>query len=129
MLRLWLLHLSAECRQLDCLWAKAGRKGDSLSYIKTVISSVEEQASVLGVESGLTETRKIMDELVSMCQNLQSSDYACENENSLTIAKKAGNEIVVVSTGKTRKADLERELEVCRLQGVKIIGLIIVENL
>lgn len=116
-------------RLLDYLQAKAGRKGDSLSYIKTVISSMEEQASVLSVESGLVETRKIMDELVSMCQNLQSTDYACENENSLTIAKKAGNEILVVSTGKTRKADLERELEVCKLQGVKVMGLIIVENL
>lgn len=116
-------------RLLDCLWAKAGRKGDSLSYIKTVISSMEEQASVLGVESGLSETRKIMDELVSMCQILQSSDYVCKNETALMTAKKVGSEILVVSTGKTRKADLERELEVCRLQGVKIIGLIIVENL
>ena len=116
-------------RLLNCLRTKAGRKGDSLSYMKAVVTSMEESASVLSVKSGLSETRKIMDELVSMCQILQSSDYVCENETALMAAKKVGSEILVVSTGKTKRVDLERELEVCRLQGVKVIGLIIVENL
>lgn len=116
-------------RLLDCLQAKMGRKGDSLSYMKAVITSMEEAASVLSVESGLTETRKIMDEFASMCQNLQCSDYTCENEDALAMAKNVGNEILVVSTGKTRKVNLERELEVCRLQGINVTGFIIVENL
>lgn len=114
---------------LDCLQAKVGRKGDSLSYMKAVVTSMEESASVLSVESGLTETRKIMDEFASMCQNLQCSDYTCENEDALAMAKNVGNEILVVSTGKTRKINLERELEVCRLQGINVTGFIIVENL
>lgn len=116
-------------RLLDCLQAKMGRKGDSLSYMKAVITSMEEAAIVLSVESGLTETRKIMDEFASMCQNLKCSDYTCENEDALAMAKNVGNEILVVSTGKTRKINLERELEVCRLQGINITGFIIVENL
>lgn len=116
-------------RLLDCLQMKFERKGEALSYIKTVITSMEQEISVLSVESELFETRKIMDELAGMCHNLQSSDYACENENALITAKKAGNEILVISAGKTRRAHLMRELEVCRLQSVKIKGLIIVENL
>ena len=60
---------------------------------------------------------------------MQIGEYSSGSVNSLNIARNAGKEIIVVSTGKTRRSDLERELEVCSMQNIKISGLIVVENL
>ena len=42
-------------------------------------------------------------------------------------AKAAGKEILVVCIGKTRRGEIERELESCRLQKIRVAGVVVVE--
>ena len=46
---------------------------------------------------------------------------------SLEKAKAAGKEILVVCIGKTRRGEIERELESCRLQKIRVAGVVVVE--
>ena len=60
---------------------------------------------------------------------MQIAEYSSKSVDSLNTARNIGREILVVSTGKTKRSDLERELEVCGMQNIKVSGLIVVENM
>lgn len=111
------------------LQSKVAGQGDSLAYIGSLIDAMDQGNCLISSQSAFAETRQITEKLREYCSEMQMGEYSSGSVNSLNIACNAGKEIIVVSTGKTRRSDLERELEVCSMQNIKISGLIVVENL
>ena len=69
----------------------------------------------------------MMAQLAADCGGLQKGEFSSKNAASLEKAKAAGKEILVVCVGKTRRGEIERELESCRLQKIHVAGVIVVE--
>ena len=111
------------------LQSKVIGRGDSLAYIGSLIDAMDQGNCLISSQSTFAETRQVAEKLREYCSEMQMGEYSNESVNSLNIARKAGKEIIVVSTGKTKRSDLERELEVCSMQNIKVSGLIMVENL
>lgn len=111
------------------LQSKVIGRGDSLAYIGSLINAMDQGNCLISSQSAFAETRQIAEKIREYCSEMQMGEYSSGSVNSLNIARNAGKEIIVVSTGKTRRSDLERELEVCSMQNIKISGLIVVENL
>lgn len=111
------------------LQSKVIGRGDSLAYIGSLVDAMDQGNCLISSQSAFSETRQIAGRLRECCSEMQIGEYSSGSVNSLNIARNAGKEIIVVSTGKTRRSDLERELEVCSMQNIKISGLIVVENL
>ena len=111
------------------LQSKVIGRGDSLAYIGSLINAMDQGNCLISSQSAFAETRQIAEKIREYCSEMQMGEYSSGSVNSLNIARHAGKEIIVVSTGKTRRSDLERELEVCSMQNIKISGLIVVENL
>lgn len=127
--------LSAEKNKIDRIIGRLQRKvigvGDSLDYIVSVVMAVKgaEMHCSLCVPREPAETRRITKILAEKCKNLCKVEYCSNDLLSMETTKVSGKEIIVVSTGKTKRSELERELEICYLQHIEILGLIIVENI
>ena len=111
------------------LQSKVIGKRDSLDYIGSLISTMEQENCLLSSESAFTETSQVVEKLREYCSEMQIAEYSSKNVDSLNTAHNIGREILVVSTGKTKRSDLKRELEVCGMQNIKVSGLIVVENM
>lgn len=112
------------------LQSKVIGKRDSLDYIGSLISTMEQENLPWSAASQLfTETSQVVEKLREYCSEMQIAEYSSKNVDSLNTAHNIGREILVVSTGKTKRSDLKRELEVCGMQNIKVSGLIVVENM
>ena len=111
------------------LQSKVTGKGDSLDYIGSMINAMEQENCLISSQTAFTETRQIVEKLREYCSEMKIEEYSSKSVDSLNTARNIGNEILVVSTGETKRSDIKRELEVCIMQNIEISGLIVVEKL
>ena len=111
------------------LQSKVIGKRESLDYIGSLISAMKQGNCLISSESAFTETSQVVEKLKEYCSEMQVAEYSSKSADSLNTARNIGREILVVSTGKTKRSDLERELEVCGMQNIKVSGLIVVKNM
>ena len=71
--------------------------------------------------------KNVMEQLAAECICLEKGEFSSRSAASLEKAKAAGKEILVVCVGKTRRGEIERELESCRLQKISVAGVVVVE--
>lgn len=115
-------------RFLQHLHLKAAGAGDSVSYIESVLESLNSGDVMLSGNLKSQEECTMVETLKEECPQLYSGEYLCKSVESLKLAKKVGKEILIISTNKMKRADVERELEICIMQGIQINGIIVVEQ-
>lgn len=80
--------------------------------------------------SGGLQYKDVEKLLQNATENIENSGYGdfiqCDNV-SLEKAKRAGSIVLFVKKGKTTYAELKKELEICRIQGIRIAGSVLVE--
>ena len=115
-------------RFLQYLYLKAAGEGNSVSYIESVLESLNCGEVMVCGDLKSQEECTMVETLKEECPQLHSGEYLCKSVESLKLAKKLGKEILIISTNETKRADVERELEICTMQGIQIVGAIVVEN-
>lgn len=115
-------------RMLDQLFRKTKVSSDTYEYVVQAVNSMELKKAVLCGNTDISEAHELMQRLTADCERLEMGEFSSKDAESLEKAKAAGNEILVVCIGKTRCNEIERELENCALQSIKIVGMLAIEN-
>ncbi len=97
------------------------------SYVAAVIDSRKSGEAVLCGNRNAEEVCRIMGELGQGCGGLIPCDFTFASAEALKKAKDVGQAILVVRIGKTKKAELLREMDLCKMQGVSILGMVVVD--
>lgn len=112
---------------LDALQEKTRPRLDESAYVASVIDSRKTGDAVLCGNRTAEEVCRIMGELAQSCAGLIPCDFTFQSSAALKKAKEVGQVILVARTGKTQKAELLREIELCKMQNVKILGVVIAD--
>lgn len=112
---------------IDRIYRNLREHPDSLPYVVQAMNAMEGGNAVLCGNTEVPEVQTVMEQLAADCGGLQKGEFSSKNAASLEKAKAAGKEILVVCVGKTRRGEIERELESCRLQKIHVAGVIVVE--
>ena len=91
------------------------------------VNAIEGEKAVLCGNTTVPEVKNVMEQLAAECSSLEKGEFCSRSAVSLEKAKAVGKEILVVCVGKTRRGEIERELESCRLQKIHVTGVIVVE--
>ena len=100
---------------------------DTLEYVIQTINAIEIDEMMLCGDTKNPEIQELVKKMSEFCVCVKIGDFISKNMKSLERAKTTGNEILAVCVGATRRSELIRELEVCKLQKINVIGVIVVE--
>lgn len=113
---------------LDALIEKLARRtkspADSEDYIAASIEAMDAKEILLCGDLKDEATRKVMNSLKEKCARIEISEYPGQNSEAL---ERAGERALVflVQIGKTTRTELQRELEVCRMQKIGVLGAVV----
>ncbi len=110
------------------LYARFKGPSDSAPYVASVISSLGTDQIVLCGDEDEEDVKGVMDELSGGCPNADTSGFAGRDSESLKKVKEAGSEILVVRVGKTKRSDVIREIELCSMQSINLLGIVTVDD-
>ena len=102
---------------------------DTSNDLEYVIQAINSMNCGSVVACGDLENQDIFDKLVTECQNLKIEKFSSQSSESLRKVKVAEKEILLVSIGKTKRKELVRELECCKLQQIQVVGSILIDNM
>ena len=112
----------------DALIEKLARRtkspADSEDYIAASIEAMDAKEILLCGDLKDEATRKVMNSLKEKCARIEISEYPGQNSEAL---ERAGERALVflVQIGKTTRTELQRELEVCRMQKIGVLGAVV----
>ncbi len=113
-------------QKLEDLRRKMNTPPDSLSHVKSMILSLNKKNIIF---SGNLE-----EESLNIVKGLweKESDYKYmrfvhQDDKALQVAKDAEGVIIVAEVNGTISREIRRELEVCRIQGIPVLGTVVVE--
>lgn len=109
------------------IYEKIKEQSDTLDYVVQAVNAMEGGKAFLCGNIEIPEVKVVMDQLAAECGRLEKGELCSRGVASLEKAKAVGKEILVVCVGKTRRGELERELESCRLQKISVVGVVVVE--
>ena len=108
---------------LDKMEQKRNGKFDTVDYISSAVEMLSKENILLSVD---TEMRTwIFEELVQKNKNICLAKEIQSDVNALIYAKKADGVVLTVTLRKTQIKKLQRELEVCRMQRINVLGIIV----
>lgn len=125
-------YLAGEPKQykgLDAVIEKLAGKTKSLSdtedYIAASIEAMDAKEILLCGDLKDETARQVMDSLKSKCARIEVSEYPGQDSAAL---ERAGERALVflVQIGKTTRTELQRELEVCRMQKIEVLGAVVI---
>lgn len=101
---------------------------DSMEYVLQAVETLKEDSLILCGDPELPEVDSVMKRLTAQCHSLEKASFCSKSCKALEKAKAAGHVILIVSVGKTVRSELERELEICKLQKIQVDGVIAIEH-
>lgn len=113
---------------LDALIEKMAGKSkspaDSVDYIAASIEAMDAKEILLCGDLKDETARQVMDSLKEKCARIEISEYPGQDSAAL---ERAGERALVflVQIGKTTRTELQRELEVCRMQKIVVLGAVV----
>lgn len=112
---------------LDRLYGRCKAPVDSVDYVAAAVDSLQKEELLVCGNASLPAVTALMQQLSGQCRKLSVGGLVSQDNKTLEDAKQADGVILAVQIGETRRAELQRELEVCRLQGVSVAGIVVVE--
>ncbi len=113
---------------VDKLYDKVKGSSDTVPYIVSEIDTMEKGPVALCGDKEYNDVQSVMVELAENCDDVSANDFTSQNIDALKRVKETGSEILVVRLGKTKRSEIRRELEVCRMQNIKVVGTIAIES-
>ena len=112
---------------LNHTYQKTKKQPNTLEYVAQAINAIESEEAVVCGSREIPEVFELMSNLDTSCDHVKTMELISKSTQSLEAAKMAEKEILVVCIGKNSRNEVERELECCRLQKVKVIGVVAIE--
>lgn len=112
---------------LDRLYGRCKAPVDSVDYVAAAVDSLQKEELLVCGNASLPAVTALMQQLSGQCRKLSVGGLVSQDNRTLEEAKQADGVILAVQIGETRRAELQRELEVCRLQGIPVAGIVVVE--
>jgi hypothetical protein len=95
-------------------------------FVEDMLRSREENQVILCGNLEDAAVAEYLQDFGTECPNLEKSMFIHRDQQALVKAKESDGVILFVYAGRTARADVRRELEVCRMQGIPIMGSIVV---
>lgn len=107
------------------------RKGiyDSVEYIVSAVNTFPVQKILLCLNQSHAESRKLAEELEREATCVMLSNPVHLDSSALEKAKKVDGVILLAVIGVTLRKDIERELDVCRIQNIPVVGVIVIDGM
>ncbi|MBR5509883.1 MAG: hypothetical protein IKV59_07505 [Lachnospiraceae bacterium] len=102
-------------------------KADSVEYIAAAIDALQVQKLQLCLNQNHAAAKGLADELVKECNNLAVGNMIHLDSESLEKAKQMDGIILLAVAGDTEQKQIRRDLDVCRMQKIPVMGVIVVE--
>lgn len=112
---------------LNHMYQQTKKQPNTLEYVAQAINAIESEDAVVCGSREIPEVFELMSNLDTSCDHVKTMELISKSTQSLEAAKMAEKEILVVCIGKNSRNEVERELECCRLQKVKLIGVVAIE--
>ncbi len=110
------------------LYSRIKGAPDTTSYVLSVIESLDKNDIALCGNEESPATLSVMDDLAKGAENLSVNEFTSKSTEALRNVKAAGSEIIVVKVGETKRSDIKRELEICSMQNIRVLGMVAVED-
>ncbi|MCD8362727.1 MAG: hypothetical protein LUC98_07175 [Lachnospiraceae bacterium] len=114
---------------IDSLYGRIKGSPDTIPYVISAINTIGDERTVLCGNIEYGEVQAVMQEFQKSCAQIEIEDFAGKSVHALERVKETGREILVVRIGKTKKAEIRRELEICRMQKIQVVGMVAIENI
>lgn len=114
-------------RWLSDLQRKSKGSPDTLDYITAAIQALDAKKLLLCIEQGCGQLTKVSEAVQSACNDVQVGNMVHLDKMALEVAKGMDGVILTAVVGHTDQKEIRRELDVCRLQGIPVFGVIVVE--
>lgn len=125
---LGILRAGETKKGIDGFIEKADQSGrfqvDTVDYVAHTISLLDGKQIMFCCETLNAHVETTIAELKNVCSSLISARYVGKDADALETAKKMDGIILAVEKGMTPYADIERCLEGCSLQKIKILGVV-----
>lgn len=111
---------------LDRMRSKSWGAGDSTDNIGSMINAMNMPKLLFCVESSGQKLEAAVNEICSYSKNLRKAEALQQKGELVAEAKESDGIILAVEIGDTGYAEIERELEICRMQKIAVKGVIVV---
>lgn len=105
---------------------KLSSPADSISHVKGMILSLDKK-KILFSGNLSKETLEIVQELWQKDPEFKHMGFVHQDDAALHEAKDSEGVIIVAEVNETVSREIRRELEVCRIQGIPVLGTVVVE--
>ena len=99
---------------------------DTPENIANMIMAMDLQHMLLCVEGSGQRLETAADEICVYAKNLKKAEALNQNGDLVAEAKESNGVILAVEIGETSYAEIERELEISRMQDVDVKGFVVV---
>ncbi|MBS6396156.1 MAG: hypothetical protein KH452_03235 [Clostridiales bacterium] len=100
---------------------------DSEEYIVAAINAMGKENVILSGEMENREIKKLVETAQASRCKIEAGDSIRENCKVLEVAKNADGVIFIFVVGKTKQTEIQRELEICSIQKIPVLGSIVIE--
>lgn len=111
---------------LDRMRTRSWGASDTPENIGNMITAMDQQSMILCVEGGGERLENVADEICSYAKCLKRSEALNKNGDLVAEAKESDGIILAVEIGGTSYLEIERELEISRMQNVVVKGVVVV---
>ena len=108
----------------DAWYSRVKGAPDTPAYVAALVDSLVQNEAVL---CGDDACRNVMEQLAKSCAHVKAIGLTGKSEEALAQAKQTGCAILVLKTNETTRADFRRELEVCSLQKINLLGMVVID--
>lgn len=99
-------------------------KPNSIDYVVSAVNALDQQYVQLCCNLEDEYVKNVAETLQKQCSALKVEHMLYLDKESLENAKKVDGVILFISVGKTSSREIRREMEVCELQNIQILGTI-----
>lgn len=100
---------------------------DTLAYISAAIEALEAETIILTLDQNDPVSVKLAETLASACTSLTCCNLIHLDGETLVKAKTVDGVVLLAAAGQTDHRQVRRELEVCALQKIPVLGAVVVE--
>lgn len=113
---------------LDRMQYKKNGSSDSVDYVTMNIKTLSEEHILICMDSNDRMDRKIEDTLRKDIPNMVVVNWIHQDAATLEQAKAADGIIFEICLRKTSMKQLQRALDICKIQKIKVLGVIVIEE-
>ena len=113
---------------IERLEKKKNGSYDTIEYVAMAIEMLHESGVLLVIDFEANAEKYLGEVLEQKTKKIKKVNIVQTDVNTLELATKSDGIILGIRLGKTSRKQIQRELEVCEIQNIKVLGVIVISN-